>query len=242
MPVSIIIPAYNEASCIGGTLEHVLSFARTCPAICEVIVVDDGSTDRTAAIVEGMAAGLPPGAVTLRLIRNPHNMGKGASVRNGVMAAAGDIVLFTDADLSAPLSESPLILDPIEAGQCDVAMGSRGLTRRLIGVRQGIFREKAGRIFNFIVRKVTGMPFRDTQCGFKAFRREAILPIFQMQRIDGFAFDVELLYHAHRAGLRIREIPVRWNHVHHSKVHMLRDSCRMFIDVLRIRLRAAFRR
>lgn len=242
MRVSIIIPAYNEESCIAGTLNHVLAFASTFAAIREVIVVSDGSTDNTARIVEEIAERRDAGTAAIRLVCNPRNMGKGAAVRRGVLAATGDVVLFTDADLSAPMSEAPLLLDPIAQGRYDVTIGSRALDRHSIGVHQGPFREKAGRIFNFLVRAVTGMPFRDTQCGFKAFRRDALLPILQKQRIEGFAFDVELLFHAGRAGLRIAEIPVRWNHVHHSKVHMLRDPLRMFLDVVRIRLRVAFRR
>lgn len=238
--ISIVIPAHNEQMCISGSLDAVMALCRTYPAVREVIVVDDGSTDATAALVEmtrlryAAAASGP----ALRLIRNPGNLGKGAAVRNGVLAATGDIVLFTDADLSTPLSEVPRLIEPIVEGRCDLAIGSRALDRRLIGVHQSLFRENAGKLFNVIVRTITRMPIRDTQCGFKAFRRAAVLPILEMQQIGGFAFDVEMLYRAMKGGLRIREIPVRWDHVAHTQVRMARDSLRMFIDVLRIRFRA----
>jgi dolichyl-phosphate beta-glucosyltransferase len=237
--LSIIIPAYNEQRDIARSLEEVMTFARACPTLREVIVVDDGSTDGTAAIVEAARLRYADFPAALRLVQNGRNLGKGATVRNGVLAAAGEIVLFTDADLSAPIMEAPRLVEPVAEGVCDVAIGSRAVDRSLIGVRQGRFRENAGKMFNVIVRVLTGLPIRDTQCGFKAFRRDAVLPIFELQRVGGFAFDVELLYLARRRGLRIREIPVRWSHVTHSKVHILWDSLRMFLDVLRIRLRAS---
>jgi len=236
--VSIVIPAYNEQGDVADALERILEFAAASPGIGEIIVVDDGSTDDTAAIVEATRQRLMDSPVALRLVRHPRNLGKGVAVRNGILAATGDLVLFTDADLSAPITEAPRLLDPVRRGECDIAIGSRALDRRLIGVRQGFFRESAGRIFNVLVRVLTRLPIRDTQCGFKVFRRQPALPVFQAQRIGGFAFDVEVLYLAQRRGLRIREVPVRWNHVSHTKVHLVRDSLRMFLDVLRIRWRA----
>ena len=231
-----MIPAYNEAHCIAESLAGVMAFARDCPAVCEVIVVDDGSTDGTSAIVEALRPEYESCPARLRLIRSPRNLGKGVSVRKGVLAATGDVVLFTDADLSTPMCELPRLVRPIVEGRCDVVVGSRAINRRLIAVRQGRFRETAGKLFNLFVRCLTGLYIRDTQCGFKAFRRPAILPVFEVQRIARFAFDAEILYLAARRGLRIREIPVRWSHAAHTKVDMLRDSVGMFLDVLRIRM------
>lgn len=238
--ISVVIPAYNEQTCIADSLDAVLAFAKTYPALQEVIVVDDGSTDATASAVTAAQARhvASGGSPALRLLRNPCNQGKGATVRNGVLAATGDIVLFTDADLSAPIAEAPRLIEPIAAGDYDMVIGSRAIDRALIGVRQSVFRENAGKVFNVLVRTITRMPIRDTQCGFKAFRRTAVLPIFQMQRIGGFAFDVELLYWAIKGGLRVHEVPVHWNHVAHTQVRLIRDSMRMLLDVLRLRLQA----
>lgn len=237
--LSIVIPAFNEEACIERSLEQVLAFAAEQRRACEVIVVDDGSTDSTAAIVEWVRGRHHASTVRLELIRHGHNRGKGAAVRTGMLHARGEIVLFTDTDLSSPISEIPRLLEPIVAGECDVVIGSRALDRSLIEVRQTRFRETAGKLFNAMVRKTTGLDIRDTQCGFKTFRREAALPLFRMQRIGEFAFDVEILYLASKAGLTIREIPVRWGHVAHTKVRMFRDSVLMFRDVLAIRLNDA---
>jgi len=234
--LSIVIPAYNEAHCIGDSLAGVMGFAEHYPAVQEVIVVDDGSTDRTGAIVEATRSTYETHRARLELIRNPRNLGKGASVRNGLLRATGDIVLFTDADLSSPISEVPRLVEPIVEDGCDVVIGSRALDPSLIAERQGRFRETAGKLFNLLVRCVTGLPIRDTQCGFKAFRRGAIGPVFQTQRIGAFAFDVEVLYLASKLGLSIREVPVHWSHVSHTKVSLLRDSVQMSVDVLSIRL------
>jgi dolichyl-phosphate beta-glucosyltransferase len=156
-------------------------------------------------------------------------------VRTGLSRAVGDIVAFTDADLSSPMAEVPALVGPILEGECDIVVGSRALDRSLIATRQSLFRETAGKFFNVLVRTLTGLPIYDTQCGFKAFRREAIDPILKVQRITTFAFDVEMLYLAARRGLIIREIPVHWSHVQHTKVKLFRDSIRMFVDVLGIR-------
>lgn len=234
--VSVVIPAYNEERCIGDTLAQIRAYADDYPAIREVIVVDDGSTDLTASIVQAARPTYETRSLSLELVRNPRNLGKGATVRKGLIAASGEIVLFTDADLSAPLTEVPRLIDPIVSGECDIAIGSRAVDRSLIAIKQGWFRRTAGKVFNLIVRSVTGLSIQDTQCGFKAFRADRILPVFQMQRVETFAFDVEMLYLAVRQGLRVREIPVRWSHVEHTKVHLVRDSLQMFMDVLRVRL------
>jgi hypothetical protein len=153
------------------------------------------------------------------------------------LAAQRPIGLFFDADLSTPLEETPKVIEPIANGEVDIAFGSRALDRRLIGNRQPWRREQAGRVFNLIVRVATGLPFWDTQCGFKAFRLEVCRPILESAQIEGFAFDVELLYRAHQSGLRLREIPVRWNHQEGSKVRFIHDSLRMLREIVALRSR-----
>ncbi len=229
--LSIIIPAYNEASRIGNSLTQVLRFAEAYPGGAEVIVVDDGSTDATAAVVESF---LPGAGGRLKLLRHPGNRGKGAAVHTGFQAAGGEIVLFTDADLSAPISEAPRLIDPVASGLCDIAIGSRALDLSRIHTNQTWLRRTMGRTFNRMVRVWTGLNIRDTQCGFKAFRRSLMTPIFAAQRLNGFAFDVELLYLASRQGLRILEIPVTWNHVEASRVALITDSAAMFGELIRI--------
>lgn len=236
--VSLVIPAYNEELCISRSLQQVMAYVAAWPVFHEVIVVDDGSTDRTAAIVEDCRKEHAAARAQLILLRHQRNQGKGAAVRTGLSHATGDIVAFSDADLSSPTSELPALVGPILAGQCDIVVGSRALDRSLIATRQSRFRETAGKIFNVLVRLLTGLPIYDTQCGFKAFRRSKIGPILRLQRVETFAFDVELLYLASRMGLTIREIPVHWSHVSHTKVKLFRDSIRMFVDVLAVRLNA----
>jgi dolichyl-phosphate beta-glucosyltransferase len=231
---SLVIPAFNEADRIGKTLGVTLDYLNNQAAGSELIVVNDGSTDATSAIVREVFAAA--GSIGTRLIENSPNRGKGAAVRTGLLAATKPIGLFSDADLSTPIDETPKLLGPIIAGEVDIAFGSRGLDRRLIGERQPWRREQAGRVFNLLVRLATGLPFWDTQCGFKAFRLEACRqPILEQARTDGFGFDVELLYLAQRAGLRIREIPVRWNHYEGSKVRIVHDSLRMLQEVIALR-------
>lgn len=228
--LSIVIPAYNEESRLPQTLERIAAYAASKSFSTEVVVVDDGSRDGTAATASRAAEKWP----ALRLLRNPGNRGKGFSVRNGMLHAAGHIALFSDADLSTPIEETDRLLDALEAGH-DVAIGSRGLRPELIEVHQSSLRESAGKTFNLLVRAITRLPFRDTQCGFKAFRREAARAIFRRQQIDGFGFDVEILYLARKLGYRSVEVPVRWSHAEGTKVSMFGDSSRMFTDLLRIR-------
>lgn len=233
-PFSIVIPCYNEQARIGNTLRVTLDYLAANAATSELIVVNDGSTDSTAAIAREQ---LKSAEIATQLLENFPNRGKGAAVRTGLLAARASIGLFSDADLSTPIEETPKLVKPIANGEVDIAFGSRALDRSLIGVHQPWRREQGGRVFNALVRVATGLPFWDTQCGFKAFRLDVCRPILEAARIDGFAFDVELLFLAHRAGLRIREIPVRWNHAEGSKVSFFRDSLRMLREVIALRAR-----
>ena len=236
LSLSIVVPAYNEGSRLGKSLRSVVSYLTDYAPESEVIVVDDGSTDDTAAAARAEL----DQAKHLRtsVISYQSNLGKGRAVRLGLLAARGEIALFTDADLSTPITETPKLIDPILNGECDLAFGSRALDRSLIGVHQPWRREQGGRVFNLIVRLATGLPFWDTQCGFKAFRMSACRPIVEGATIDRFGFDVELLYVAHRAGLRLKEIPVRWDHAEGSKVNVASDSLKMLSEVGRIRQQA----
>jgi len=230
--LSIVIPSFNEELRLPVTLAQVSAYIRASKRETEVIVVDDGSTDRTADVANSFRGEIQ----RLRVVANKKNRGKGYSVRHGMLEARGRVVLFTDADLSAPIDETDKLLAAL--ADHDVAIGSRALNRSLISVRQSVFRESAGIIFNFIVRAVLRLPFVDTQCGFKAFRRERCRVIFQQQRIERFGFDPELLYLARHHGLSAVEIPVRWAHSPATKVSMWRDSIQMFLDVFIIRWNA----
>jgi len=230
--LSIIIPSYNEELRLPPSLGLIEDYINKSGRDTEVLVIDDGSTDQTAAVAETFRARIPQ----LRVVPNGENRGKGYSVRHGMTEARGDIVLFTDADLSAPIEEADKLIAAMET--YDVAIGSRALDRNLIAVHESGFREFAGIIFNKIVRAVLWLPFVDTQCGFKAFRRERCKIIFEQQRIERFGFDPELLYLARHHGLKSVEIPVRWAHSPATKVNMLRDSVQMFLDVFTIRWNA----
>jgi dolichyl-phosphate beta-glucosyltransferase len=233
--VSIIIPAFNEATRLGKSLETIFDYLNQAYPKSEVIVVDDGSSDETARVAEeGFKSA---GEVSTRLIRVKPNRGKGYAVRAGLKSAKAPVALFSDADLSTPIGEMPKLLAAIEEEGYDLVFGSRALDRSLIGVHQSWRREQGGRVFNLVVRLATGLPFADTQCGFKAFRMSTCRPVIEAAVIDRFSFDVELIYVAHLAGLRLKEIPVRWDHNDGSKVSVLRDSWRMFNEVQRIRAR-----
>jgi len=231
---SIVIPCFNEEARISQTLRVTLDYLKANAPESELIVVNDGSTDATAAIARKI---LLETNIATRLLENFPNRGKGAAVRSGLLAAREPIGLFSDADLSTPIEEAPKLIEPIANGEVDIAFGSRALDRSLIGVHQPWRREQAGRVFNLLVRVATGLPFWDTQCGFKAFRLDVCRPILERARVNGFAFDVELLFLAQRAGLRIREVPVRWNHAEGSKVSFFKDSLRMLREVIALRTR-----
>ncbi len=230
--LSIIIPAYNEEARLPETLHSIATYIRACGRPTEVIVVNDGSQDRTAAVAESLRGEFP----ALRVLSNEVNRGKGFSVRRGMLEARGRVVLFTDADLSSPIEEAGKLLAALDTN--DVAIGSRALDRSLISVRQSAAREFAGIVFNKIARLCLRLPFVDTQCGFKAFRRDRCRILFEQQRIERFGFDPELLYLARHHGLRAAEIPVRWAHCPATKVNMVRDSARMFFDLFYIRWNA----
>ncbi len=234
--LSIVVPAYNEGARLGKSLRAIVSYLGEYPAETELIVVDDGSTDGTAdAAREELSTAT---SVRTSVISYQSNLGKGRAVRLGLLASRGEIALFTDADLSTPITETPKLVEPIARGECDLAFGSRAIDRSLIGVHQPWRREQGGRVFNLAVRLATGLPFWDTQCGFKAFRMSSCRPIIEGATIDRFGFDVELLYVADRAGLRLCEIPVRWDHAEGSKVTLGSDSIKMLSEVGRIRQQA----
>ena len=237
--LSIIIPSFNEEQRLPDTLRKIAAYVRERRPDTEVIVVDDGSTDKTATVARSYQARIP----LLRVLSNGTNRGKGFSVRHGSLEARGNIVLFTDADLSSPIEEGEKLLARLATH--DVAIGSRAVDRSLIETHQSAFRESAGIVFNRIVRIILRLPFVDTQCGFKAFRRERCRIIFEQQTIERFGFDPELLYLARHHGLSTIEVAVRWAHSPATKVSMLKDSVQMFLDVFVIRwnaLRGRYRR
>ena len=234
--LSVVIPAYNEAARLEKSLRAVVDYLRQNFPDGELIVVDDGSSDETAGL--SRAVFQDSGDLRTSVISYKSNLGKGRAVRLGLLAARGDVALFSDADLSTPITEAPKVVEPIVNGQYDVTFGSRALDRRLIGVHQSWRREQGGRVFNLVVRLATGMPFWDTQCGFKAFRMSACRPLIEAATIDRFGFDVELLYLAFRAGLNLKEIPVRWDHNEGSKITLFCDSFKMVNEVNLIRQQA----
>jgi glycosyltransferase involved in cell wall biosynthesis len=228
--LSIVIPAYNEAARIASSLEAIQDYARGKDFPVETIVVDDGSTDNTVEAASGQAG--------IRVLRNERNRGKGFSVQHGVLQARGELILFTDADLSAPIDEADKLLAAMESFHADAVVGSRALERELIGIHQSLFREWGGRFFNLLVRIFTGLKIHDTQCGFKLFRRETTRRAFELQRVERFGFDPEILFLIQRLGGKVVEVPVRWNHNPATKVHYLRDSLHMTLDLVVLRWRA----
>jgi glycosyltransferase involved in cell wall biosynthesis len=230
---SFIVPAYNESSRIRPTLDEMLRYTAEQNWDAEILVVDDGSRDDTADVIREYAAAHSQ----IRLLQNPGNRGKGFSVRNGMLHARGDVCLFTDADLSSPIAEAQKLFDAIRGG-ADVAIGSRWLRAELQTERQPLYRQAFGRIFNLVLRLFLGLRFKDTQCGFKVFRREAAQHIFPLQRIERWGFDPEILYIARRMGFEVAEVPVLWAHSEGTRLHPFRDGMKMFVDVLHIRWNA----
>lgn len=233
MTYSFIIPAYNESDRIRPTLDEILRYTAEQGWDAEILVVDDGSGDDTPDVIREYAARHPQ----IQLIQNPGNRGKGYSVRNGMLHVRGEVCLFTDADLSSPITEAPKLFDAITSG-ADVAIGSRWLRAELQTERQPLYRQLFGRIFNLVLRIFLGLRFKDTQCGFKAFRREAAQRIFPLQKIERWGFDPEILYLARRMNFKVAEVPVVWAHSEGTRLHPFRDGMRMFVDVLHIRWNA----
>jgi glycosyltransferase involved in cell wall biosynthesis len=230
--LSIVIPAYNEEGRLGATLDRVHSYLQSGAwSFVEILVVDDGSSDRTVAVAESFSTKI----ANLRVLRNPGNRGKGYSVRHGMLEARGEWTLFSDADLSSPIEELEKLWAAVDSAQAKVAIGSRALDRSLVGVHQSALRESAGRLFNFGVRAISGLPFMDTQCGFKLFETAAARQIFALQQLERFGFDVEVLFIAQSLGYRTVEVPVRWNDVAGTKVGTL-SGLAAFLDPLRVRI------
>lgn len=215
--LSIIVPAYNESARLPETLRRIEDyFSRAEWDFHEIIVVDDGSKDGTMEAAQAFANE----NANIRVIANPGNRGKGYSVRHGMLKARGRWRLFSDADLSTPIEELDTLWSALETSRAQIAIGSRALDRSLIGIHQPGMRESAGKVFNAVMRGVTGLPFADTQCGFKIFREDAAEQIFARQMLERFGFDVEVLFIARRLSFKAVEVPVRWNHAEGSKVSM----------------------
>jgi|SRR5580700_2605561 dolichyl-phosphate beta-glucosyltransferase len=227
---SFILPAYNESERLATSIPKVLEYVRDRGLRAEIIVVNDGSTDTTADVVRQFAVTNP----MIVLLENPGNRGKGYSVRNGMLHSNGAVALFTDADLSSPITEADKLFAALANG-ADIAIGSRWLKRELQTERQPILRQLYGRLFNLGLRIVLGLGYRDTQCGFKAFTRNAIQIVFTRQRVERWGFDPELLFLARKFKLKTVEVPVEWAHDHRSKINPLRDGIRMGLDVLEVR-------
>ncbi len=228
--ISIVIPAYNESARIENALGRVLACVNERGWDAEVLVVDDGSTDNTAEIVQQWMTHHRQ----LQLFENPGNRGKGYSVRNGLLQAAGEIVMFTDADLSAPIEEAERLVAAIDAG-ADVAIGSRWLDKQRQTKHQPLYRRFFGRCYNALTRRVMGLPYKDTQCGFKAFRRGAAKCIFPLQTIERWGFDPEILFIAQKLDFKIVEVPVTWGHDERSRISYLRDGSQMLKEMMEIR-------
>ncbi len=234
--ISIVVPAFNETDRLSGSVQKILSYIGGRKLGAELIVVDDGSSDSTAESARISAESF--NGTPTHVIRYEPNRGKGFAVKTGLLEASADIALFTDADLSTPIDEMPKLIDPIASGEFDLTIGSRAIDRTLIGTRQPWRREQGGRVMNLIIRKMSGLDFSDTQCGFKAFNMLKMRRILELMTVDRFGFDVEFLFVAQYHGLRIAEIPVRWNDVTGSKVSVVRDTFRMFKELGQIRKNA----
>ncbi|HWP48987.1 MAG TPA: dolichyl-phosphate beta-glucosyltransferase [Candidatus Limnocylindrales bacterium] len=228
--LSIVLPAYNEEKRIPGSLQKMIQYLNNSDYLYEIIVVDDGSTDHTLEVATAAATACK----NFKIIQNKTNRGKGYAVKTGVLQSKGEIILFSDTDLSTPIEELPKLLKYLQEGY-DIAIGSRALPESEVRLHQARGREGMGRIFNFLVQALVIEGIRDTQCGFKCFKRQAAEAIFQKQRLNGFSFDVEILYLARKLGYRIAEVPVVWLNSKETKVSILRDPLYMLMDLLKIR-------
>ena len=228
--LSIVIPAYNEENRIGKTIDKILHYINNQKYPYEIIIIDDGSIDETVSVVmKSMEHN-----EHIKLLNNKINKGKGYCIKKGILEANGKYVLFTDADLSTPVEEVEKLLSQLEKGY-DIAIGSRSLAGSDIILRQPLYRELMGKVFNRFVRLLAVKEFVDTQCGFKLFRRDAARTIFKEQRLNGFAFDVEILYLARKNGFKIKEVPIKWINSPDSKVSPVSSSIGMFFDLLKIK-------
>lgn len=234
--IGIVIPAYNEQERICDSVNKTLRFIENENLNAQLIIIDDGSTDETAEAARKVCSKFPE--IKTKVIRYEKNRGKGFAVKTGFLQSNAETVLFSNADFCTPIEELYKLIKPIESGKLDIAFGSRALDRNLIGVHQPWRREQSGKVFNLIVRTLTGLPFWDTQCGFKAFNMKKFRPLLDLMTIERFGFDVEFLYVADLHGLKLEEIPVRWNHDERTKVNVFRDSHRMFNEVRQIRSNA----
>lgn len=227
--LSVVIPAYNEEKRLPESLRKIKKFLKEQPYSSELLVVDDGSSDRTAELAQNELSGFSG-----RVIKNPGNRGKGYSVRNGVLESKGRYVLFSDADLSTPIEEALPFLKHLESG-ADVVIGSRALDASAIEVRQNFLRELMGKTFNRMARILTFKGVKDSQCGFKAFTQKAARDLFSRQTLDGFGFDVEIVFLTQKLGYKLLECPVVWRNAEGSRVRIVSDSMNMFLDLIRIR-------
>ena len=234
--LTIVVPAYNEEQRLGASITAMLHYLSENKIKGELIVVDDGSTDNTAKVARDAAAKFP--SISTNVIKYEQNRGKGFAVKTGLLAARSEIALFSDADLSTPIEEMPKLIEPIRNGDFDVTFGSRAIDRSLIGTHQPWRREQGGKVMNLIIRTMSGLAYADTQCGFKAFNMAKFRPLLDVTLIDRFGFDVEFLFVAKYHGLKLAEIPVRWNDVAGSKVSVLRDTRRMVSELSQIRRNA----
>lgn len=227
--LSVVIPAYNEELRIFPTLRRLYEYLRENFRDFEIIVIDDGSKDGTSAMVGEISLS------NVSLIRHPFNRGKGAAVRDGILSSKGSLILISDADMSTPIEEIEKLILFIDKG-FDIVVGSRGLKKSEITVRQPWYRETMGKIFNIFVRALLIRGIKDTQCGFKLFKADTAKKIFGKCRIKGFSFDVEALFLARKMGYKIKEVPIRWLNSPDSRVRIIEEPAKMFADLLRIRL------
>ncbi len=228
--LSVVMPVYNEEHCILESIRRIQAFMALKGRPWELVIVSDGSKDETDRLVAAAAASDPH----VKLLVSEKNRGKGATVRRGVLATSGRTILVTDADLASPIKESDKLIAALEEG-FDVAIGSRAIRKEGCDVQQSFKRVLSGRLFNFLVQSLVLKGFKDTQCGFKCFKREAALPLFEAQRLDGFSFDVEILYLAVRQGFKVKEVPVMWRAGEKSKVRIFRDAVRMVKELFFLR-------
>ena len=233
--LSIVIPAFNEEQRLEKSLKALHGYFHDQGLPVELILVEDGSTDATAAIARQTAAHIPE--MQFLLLQNSRNLGKGLSVRRGMLKAQGEYTLLTDADLSTPIEEFQKLFHALNTEPAHIAIGSRDLPDSDVQIRQSQMRERSGKVFNLLVRLLFGMSFRDTQCGFKIFKTEACRNLFAKQSVSRFSFDVEILLMAREAGLGIVEVPVVWRHDQGSRVRFVRDGSRMILDLGRIALK-----